>query len=146
MVTYLDGYPAAFTTEATAADSAVGDIDTPNAATIGQDPTGQYPVSGSAYIDDLGVWTRALTPLEAESIFLAGSVNQLSFTGSGPSSNTPPTLSLSVLPGPLLDLTWSTGTLQSTTNLTGTWTNVPGATSPYTNSPTGSQLFFRVEN
>jgi len=57
-------------------------VDTGNPATIGQDPTGQYKESGSANIDDLGVWRKSLTALEAASIYMAAVSNHLSFTGS----------------------------------------------------------------
>jgi hypothetical protein len=138
--------------EASAASSAIGNINVPYPANIGQDPTGTYnggwatyPITvGPFYIDDLGVWKRALTSLEAESIYLAGSAG-ISFTGAGPTNSVPPTPTIALLPGHQLSLTWSTGTLQGTTNLTGTWTNVTGATSPYTNSPTGAEQFFRIE-
>jgi hypothetical protein len=41
-------------------------------ATIGQEPTGLYQETGSGEIDDLGVWRRVLTPLEAASLYTAG--------------------------------------------------------------------------
>jgi Concanavalin A-like lectin/glucanases superfamily len=154
MVVYTNGVVSSQDLQgAQTADYAIGNINVPNAATIGQDPTGTYnggwaifPVSYTFAIDDLGVWQRALTPLEVESIYLAGSINQVSFTGAGPTNSAPPpTPTIAVLPGNLLSLTWSVGTLQGTTNLAGTWTNVTGATSPYTNAPTGTQQFFRVE-
>jgi hypothetical protein len=137
---YLDGTNSHQNIQSGTTVAGIGNINSTNAATIGQDPTGLYAQPGSANIDDLGVWTRALTPLEAASIYMAGISNQLSFTA--PASAT---LSLTVLPGKELELTWSSGTLQATTNLIGTWTNVTGATSPYTNSPTGAQEFFRVK-
>ena len=58
-------------------------VDTGRPAVIGQDPTGKYAETGWADMDDLGVWRRALTSLEAASIYLAGT-NHMSFTGSGP--------------------------------------------------------------
>jgi hypothetical protein len=82
MVTYLDGIPAQFVVAAGSSIAAAGNIDTGQPATIGQDPTGHYPESGSADIDDLGVWHRVLTALEASSIYMAGVSNHLSFTGS----------------------------------------------------------------
>jgi hypothetical protein len=82
MVTYLDGVAAHYVVAAGTSVAAAGNIDTGRPATIGQDPTGQYPESGSADIDDLGVWHRALTALEASSIYMAGVSNHLSFTGS----------------------------------------------------------------
>jgi hypothetical protein len=80
-VTYLDGNAANFTPEAGSIATA-GNIDTGRAATIGQDPTGQYQENGSADIDDLGVWRKSLSALEAASIYMAGVSNHLSFTGS----------------------------------------------------------------
>ena len=84
MVTYLDGVAAHYTVQGGTSVASAGDVDTGNPATIGQDPTGQYPESGSADIDDLGVWRKALTALEAASIYIAGESNHLSFTGSAP--------------------------------------------------------------
>jgi hypothetical protein len=80
-VTYLDGVEANYTPEAGSIATA-GNIDTGRAATIGQDPTGQYQETGSGDMDDLGVWRRSLTALEAASIYMAGVSNHLSFTGS----------------------------------------------------------------
>jgi hypothetical protein len=139
-VVYLDGRVSHQNVEGGTTVVGIGNVSTTNIACIGQDPTGLYPQPGSGSIDDLGVWRRALTPLEVGSIYMAAISNQLSFVG-------PPTitLSLAVQPGPKLQLTWNQGNLQATTNLSGTWTNVVGATSPYTNNPTGTQQFFRVE-
>jgi hypothetical protein len=80
-VTYLDGNAANYTPEAGSIATA-GNIDTGRAAVIGQDPTGQYQETGSGDIDDLGVWRRSLTALEAASIYMAAVSNHLSFTGS----------------------------------------------------------------
>jgi hypothetical protein len=138
-VVYFDGVAAAQNTPVDASESAlsaVGNINVTNVANIGQDPTGLYAQGGSANIDDLAVWQRALTPLEAESIFLAGSVNQLSFTGA---------FSAVVLPGPKLELIWDGGSIQSSTNLNGPWTTVTNATSPYIVTPTGTQEYFRAK-
>jgi hypothetical protein len=81
MVTYLDGVSANYAVQSGSTVAAAGNIDTGRPATIGQDPTGQYPESGSADIDDLGVWRRTLTALEASSIYMAGVSNHLSFSG-----------------------------------------------------------------
>jgi hypothetical protein len=80
-VTYLDGVAANYTPEAGSIATA-GNIDTGRPAIIGQDPTGQYPETGSGDIDDLGVWRRSLTALEAASIYMSAVSNHLSFTGS----------------------------------------------------------------
>jgi hypothetical protein len=81
LVTYLDGVAVNYAVEAGSSVAEAGNIDTGRPATIGQDTTGLYPESGSADIDDLGVWRRALTALEASSIYMAGVSNHLSFTG-----------------------------------------------------------------
>ncbi len=81
MVTYLDGVVAHYVVAGGTSVAAAGNIDTGWPATIGQDPTGHYQESGSADIDDLGVWHRALSALEAGSIYMAGVSNHLSFTG-----------------------------------------------------------------
>jgi hypothetical protein len=81
VVTYLDGVAVNYAVEAGSSAAEAGNIDTGHPATIGQDPTGLYPESGSADIDDLGVWHRALTALEASSIYMAAVSNHLSFIG-----------------------------------------------------------------
>ena len=78
---YLDGVAASFVVEAGSSIAAAGNIDTGRPAIIGQDPSGRYAESGSADMDDLGVWRRALTALEIGSIYTAGASNHLSFTG-----------------------------------------------------------------
>jgi hypothetical protein len=80
-VTYLDGVEAHYTSQAGSIATA-GNIDTGKPAVIGQDPTGQYQETGSGDIDDLGVWRKSLSALEAASIYMAGVSNHLSFTGS----------------------------------------------------------------
>jgi autotransporter-associated beta strand protein len=74
--TYLDGQQV---DSQSIVMSVVGNINTPNAATIGQDPSGTYPVTAEAELDDLGVWRRTLTPLEVSGIYLAGASNSVSF-------------------------------------------------------------------
>jgi hypothetical protein len=139
--TYLDGQQV----DSQSIDSAViGDINTPNAATIGQDPTGAYAVTADADLDDLGVWRRALTPLEVGGIYVAGASNSVSFA-----SVVIVRAALQVQQvGGQWQITWtgSSGALQAAPNVTGTYTNVIGASSPYT-IPTGSspQLFYRLK-
>jgi hypothetical protein len=137
---YLDGLVAAQAVQANT--GAIGDIDTTVPASIGQDPTGLYGVDsgGDMFIDDLGVWNRALTPLEAEGVYSAG-YNNVSFTGGA----APITLSVATVSAGTLQLSWSAGTLQGATNLLGPWTNVPGATPPFSTNTTGPAMFFRVE-
>jgi len=142
-VTYLDGAVAKAAKQAgTSVGAAIGTLDAnpPNAATIGQDPTGHYGESGSGEIDDLGVWRKALTPLEAASIFAAGNINGQSFTGTYPTS-----ITVEVLPGHQLRLSWPYGILQSATSVTGPYTAVSGATSPYTTSSATGAMYYRLK-
>jgi len=80
VATYLDG-----TQVDSEAISFIVNINNNNAATIGQDPTGAYrvPDGTQADLDDLGVWTRALTSLEVSGAYLAGSSNHVSFAAAG---------------------------------------------------------------
>jgi hypothetical protein len=130
-ITYLDGV------QVDSRSVAGQDISNGSQACVGQDPTGAYAESGAADIDDLGVWRRALTSVEARGIYVAAT-NGFSFED----------LSLAVTPGSgTVTLTWQSfsGVLQQATVVTGPYTDVPGPPpSPYTVSTTGGQKFFRV--
>lgn len=150
---YLDGRLVAFNKQSGTTATAAGDLDVGNAFTIGQDPTGAYvagnvPLDVSGDIDDLGVWRRALTPLEAAAIYTAGAVNHLSFTGTPPA---PPASTITVARGANgLTVSWAPtgGRLQSTPALQGAstvWTDV-GTANPATVPTTGGELFLRVVN
>jgi hypothetical protein len=135
--TYLDGFPVGFEKQQGTSFQAAGDIDTGSWFTIGQDPTGTYAQSGAGDIDDVGIWRRAISPLEAASIYMAGVSNQLSFTGSAPV--TTPTISLGQVNG-----NWQityTGTLLSSPTVNGTYSAVGGAANPYV-IPAGTQVQF----
>ncbi len=49
-----------------------GDLDTYNSFMVGQDGTAYYMVQGSFDMEDIGVWTTALSDLDARSIYYAG--------------------------------------------------------------------------
>ena len=118
--------------------SSVGDIDTGNDITIGQDPTGNYG-SATFDLDDIGIWRRAVTRYEAASVYAAAQ-NGLSFDVRGPVK-----LYLNQV-GSNVDVSWQAGTLLQSTNVTGTYTPVPGATAPfYRTAPTNAATFFRVQ-
>jgi hypothetical protein len=136
---YLDGLVSAQSVQANT--GAIGNIDTTKPASIGQDPTGLYGVDsgGEMFIDELGVWNRAITPLEAEGIFSAG-YNSVSFNGGA----APITLAVSSVTNGTFQLSWSSGTLQSATNLLGPWSDVAGATPPFSTNTAEPSLFFRV--
>jgi hypothetical protein len=84
---YLDGVLAASTSIAS-----LGSIENNNywPIVIGQDPTLGYAEPGSATLDDLGIWQRALTALEVTEIASAGSTSGRSFDTVGPSAPTQP--------------------------------------------------------
>jgi hypothetical protein len=134
---YLDGRPAHSNKQAGTFSGAAGNVDTGNAFTIGQDPTGMYGESGEGYVDDLGVWRKALTPLEAASIYMAAISNNLSYAGA------PITLSAQKT-GNQLKLSWPAGMLQSADVVTGPYTDVTPV-SPATVNLTGSKKFYRVK-
>ena len=133
-ITYLNGVQVDSRSIA-----AVGSIDQAARTCIGQDPNGTYGESGEADIDDIGVWRRVLTPLEAASIYIAAASNGVSFASQS--------VTLAIQPvGNQIQLSWTGGgTLQAAPEATGTYTNVPSATSPYLTSPTGARKFFRVQ-
>lgn len=134
-VTYLDGAPARSYKIDGTTTAAAKTIDTGLPATIGQDPTGIYPETGSADIDDLGVWRRALSPLEVASLYVAG-VNNLSFFD----------LTFTIeMSGKNVRVTWSQGVLQQSGTVNGLYTDVPGATSPHTITPAAGSQFYRVK-
>jgi hypothetical protein len=152
--TYIDGVLAIeYLNSGTALDAA-GDIDSGAPATIGQDPTGLYGEDGVADVADFGVWRKALSPLEAASIFEAGSFNGLSFTGTPP---IPTSISITGVrkSGNSVNVSWSATPLIAYTYSVwscdalngGSWTTiVTGLTSTnYSDTTaTGSQEFYRV--
>ena len=73
--TYVDGqFVASYN------DSYLGAVDSGGTFNVGQDATGQFSTTAAtADMDDLGVWKRALTPLEISGMYLAGLNNQVSF-------------------------------------------------------------------
>ncbi len=85
-------------------------------------------------MDDLGVWHRALTPLEAGALFVAGK-NNLSFAGRG--------LSIERTGGSYT-LEWDGGQLQESSTLSGTFTDVVGAQSPLVIGGSGDARFYRL--
>ncbi len=126
--------------------TSLGNVDNNNywPVTIGQDPTGLYPEAGSAILDDLGIWKRALTALEVTQIASAGSTAGRSFDTVNPNPDVIVTIGKS---GSNLTLSWSQGTLQQSDSLgaTAAWTTVPGAVAPsHTVTPGTGNKFYRV--
>ncbi len=138
--TYLDGVQVD-----SRLDIGGGDLNTGNSVSIGQDPTGTYGESGSADLDDLGVWQRVLTPFEVWTINHVGAAYGVSFDSTAIPPNASVAISLSSNVDGTTSLHWAVGKLQSAAHVTGPWRDVSGGgTSPYVVSPSGSGLFYRV--
>jgi Concanavalin A-like lectin/glucanases superfamily/Immunoglobulin domain/Immunoglobulin I-set domain len=135
-VTYLDGVIDNVTSIV-----GLGSVDNGNTFNIGQDANGTYGESAVENIDDLGIWRRALTQFEAESIYVVGSKFGRSFDVAAP-----PTVKVTITAtGTGITLGWPNGVLQSSTSLSGPWTAVAGAAAPsYNVTPSGDHLFYRV--
>jgi hypothetical protein len=145
IVTYLDGvlidsrgggYPVSFDQPA-------------NAWTIGQGPTGQYWFENlwpmvEMVIDDMGIWRRALSQVEAQQMYMVGQTYGRTFDAYGPVVLTlvPP----SANNGQSIELIWQAGTLVQSTNVTGPYTPVSGAGAPYYKvTPGAGSKFYRVQ-
>jgi hypothetical protein len=136
---YLDGVLASSRSIA-----GLGNINNNNhwPITIGQDPTGLYPEASTNVVDDIGIWRRALTPLEAANVAAAGSAGRSFDTVA------PPSVVIGVSrTGSSVTLTWTQGTLLQADTPdapSGSWTPVAGAAAPsYTFTPatTGSKYY-----
>lgn len=133
-VTYLDGVQVAF-----GPIDGLGSVDTGGPINIGQDPTGGYGQPGEGDLDDVAVWSRALTAAEAFAVYYVGENYGRSFDTYGPVTliftNT----------GEQSILSWQAGTLMEAENPNGPWSVVPGAAAPnYRVSPVASARFYRV--
>ena len=135
-VTYLDGvqvYSIPLVFDETASLSVATNVN------IGQDPTGHYAESGEADIDDLGVWRRALSPYEAESVYLAGKNYGRTVDWYGPVQILMQNSSNGV------ELIWEAGSLETAPDVSGPWQPVDGASAPYYKaSANGVGRFYRV--
>jgi hypothetical protein len=133
-LTYLDGAQVNSNSIAS-----IGTFDSTNTISIGQDPTGLYPESGSADLDDLGVWHRVLTPLEVYQIYYSGYHFSNPLDKYGPISVGITTSGTSPV------VIWQAGTLLQANTPNGSWTPVPGASPPtYTVTPGTAAKFYKV--
>lgn len=136
VTTYLDGVLVDTTSIV-----GLGSLDTGNAYIIGQDPTGAYGQSATESMDDLGIWQRALTQYEAESIHAVGQFGR-SFDSVAPAAVV---LAIQFGVGGNLSLQYASGALQSAPSINGPWANVPNANAPATTvTPTAGNVFYRV--
>ncbi len=138
-VTYLDG-----TQVDSRSISSLGVFDNTNSISIGQDPTGQYPESGSADLGDFAVWHRALTPLEVYQIYYSGAHFGAALDAYGPVS-----LAVTTSGGKAI-VVWQAGTLMQADSPSGPWTQVQNAGQnvvppSYTVTPGAGTKFYRVK-
>jgi hypothetical protein len=150
-ITYIDGVPAEQYLQSGTSFNQIGSIDNGAPWVIGQDPTGLYGEDGDADIADLGVWRKALSPLEVGAIYTAGT-NNLSYTGTGYATSikltsavkTGSSATIQWIPTPLVDNTFS---VLSSTNVARGWiTNATGITATNYTDLTATNLtkFYRV--
>lgn len=116
------------------------DVDTGAPLNIGQSASGDYQESAEADIDDIGIWRRALTSYEAQSIYYAGKYYHISFDTCGP---VPIDIRKAAQD---IGLIWQQGDLQQAGSVTGPWEDVSNAPAPYLEfSPANTNQFFRVK-
>ncbi len=108
---------------------------------VGQDGTGGYsPVIPDGTLDDLGIWRRALSTYEAQSIYLVGRDAGRSFDEVGPVR-----LEVHAVDG-FVDVVWQGGTLVQSATVDGVYTAVPGAQAPFHRvTPAGAAQFYKVQ-
>jgi len=136
-ITYVDGARAD-----TRPCNPAGNLDTGNTVNIGQDPTGAYAEDGSATLDDLAVWRRALTEYEAYAIYNSATNRNSSF-------DIPGTVSLQVgSSGGKVVFSWvpgaTLGTLFEADDLLGPWTPVGAYAPTYSVTPAAAKKFYRL--
>jgi len=116
----------------------LGTLDAGAALAIGQNPNGNYGYDGAGSFDDVGIWRRALSPTEVESIYMVAQ------QGTTFDTYGPVILSLSRA-GNDIQLVWQAGTLQQSDKVNGTYLPVSGATAPYYRvTPGATPNFYRV--
>lgn len=132
--TYLDGILVG-----TRSIAGLGSLDVGGAVTIGQDPSHTYAEAAQYSLDDIGIWRRALTPLEVANIESAGQA------GNSFDTVSPPVLSIAPS-GPNLSVSWlpAVGTLLEANSVTGPWTT-NGSASPYIVGPSNAAKYYRVQ-
>ena len=112
--------------------------------------TGEAPVAGGAYpaaadfaVDDVGIWRRALSAYDVDTMYLVGQRLGLSFAADQPARYE---MSIGKLGSSIL-LQWNgPGILQSAPSPVGPWSAIPQAISPYTATPSATRQYYRVHD
>ncbi|MBI2949938.1 MAG: immunoglobulin domain-containing protein, partial [Verrucomicrobia bacterium] len=115
------------------------------ASGLGPDPTSPNFLAGQ--LDDVALWTRALTADEVSQVYTAGKAGQavttVKITAPPVTPPTAPTVK-SERTATGLRITY-TGTLQSADSVTGPWTDVASAQSPFNVTAAPGAKFYRVK-
>jgi len=117
-------------------------VDTNSPVGVSPDANGEF---NTGLLDELALWTRALSADEITALYTAGAAGK----GLTTIVLTPPvtgggTLKASVAAGKIT-VTWTSGTLQSATSVKGTWTDVTGATGgSFTEAVAAGAKFYRT--
>ncbi len=132
---YRDGMLDA---EMSIASGSEWNLDTGMPFDIGQ-AGGGYGETGVFEMDDLGIWRRALSAVEAQTIYIVGQDYGRAFDAYGP-------VVLTVRPsGDGFDLIWQAGTLLECATVNGTYTPVSGTSPSYHHvTPSAAGKFYRI--
>jgi hypothetical protein len=137
---YLDGVAVSQTSIQEGKD---WNLDTGYGWDIGQSANGNYPADGAFDMDDLGIWAKALTQAEAQSIYIVGQGAGKSFDVTGPIN-----IKCHATSGGV-EIIWQTGTLMWADEVAaaaGLWKPVTGAVAPYYKAPIDSvKKFYKVK-
>ena len=138
-VTYLDGVRV----NTTSLRPAIGwNLTTGRAWTVGQ-AGGAYPAAADFAVDDVGIWRRALSAYDVDTMYLVGQRLGLSFAADQPARYE---MSIGKLGGSIL-LQWNgPGILQSAPSPVGPWSAIPQAISPHTATPSTTRQYYRVHD
>lgn len=135
--TYVDGV---LVDETSLRPATNWDLSTTRNILIGQ-AGGTYAAKGEFVIDDLGVWRRALTAFEVDTIYLVGATLGEPLA---PAESTQIDVEID-RNGSQVRIRWNgVGTLETAPSVKGPWTSVSNASSPYDATPIGSRAFFRI--
>jgi hypothetical protein len=120
-------------------------LNVPEGGELGPDEMVPNWMLGS--LDDVGVWTRALTAEEVSKIYAAGAQGNALTTVviTPPVTEKPEFTSIKRNTDGSITIEWKNGgTLQAATNVAGPWQDVTGAASPYTFTPSAPAMFGRL--
>ncbi|MCI0538110.1 MAG: hypothetical protein L0Z50_23130 [Verrucomicrobiales bacterium] len=118
-------------------------VDTSDPAS-GLGPDGAAPNFLTGRVDDIALWTRALSGDEVSKIYTAGTAGQTVTTVivEPPTGGQPGTLQIGASGGNVT-ITWDNGKLQTAASIVGPWTTVESP-SPVTEAVAGEAKFYRT--